>query len=151
MIEKRTKRFFWVLAILIVAAVVFFSFKSSLISQGENKSEVLAGGSSASVYLVNITSLGFSPREIRINSGEGIEWINSGDAEAWPASDVHPEHSAYPGSGINKCGTEEQYSVFDACRGLKNGENYRFYFNERGTWEYHNHLNPEMKGRVIVG
>ena len=63
---------------------------------------------------------------------------------------MHPTHTAYPGSGIEKCGTDEEEGIFDACKGLEEGESFSFVFNEAGSWNYHNHLSPGQFAKVIV-
>ena len=63
---------------------------------------------------------------------------------------MHPTHKVYPGSDIEKCGTAEESNIFDACRGLKEGESYEFTFNEKGSWRYHDHLNIKNTGSIIV-
>jgi plastocyanin len=100
------------------------------------------------IYNVEIASSGFSPNSIEINRGDSVAFINKNSEESWPASAVHPTHKAYPNSGIEKCGTGE--SIFDACRGLKTNEKFTFTFNEVGTWNYHDHLNSDSAGRIIV-
>jgi hypothetical protein len=51
---------------------------------------------------------------------------------------------------LKKCGTPEQNKIFDACRGVKQGESWSFVFNEVGKWYYHDHLNPFWKGEIVV-
>ena len=93
---------------------------------------------------VKITLSGFNPSTLSINSGETVTWINKGSSQAWPASAIHPSHEVYPESG-GCIG-----SKFDACKGLKQGESYSFTFNQKGTWRYHDHLNPSSIGTIIV-
>jgi len=93
---------------------------------------------------------GFSPSEVTIKKGGSVTFRNDGSAKVWPASAFHPTHTAYPGSGIGKCGTSEAQNIFDACRGLAQGETFAFTFNEIGSWNYHDHLNPSKTGRVNV-
>ena len=102
------------------------------------------------VNTIEITSSGFSPKTIVILQGEKITFINKGSELSWPASAVHPTHKAYPGSDINKCNTAEESKIFDACRGLKQGESYSFTFNEKGSWKYHDHLNIGPWGEIVV-
>ncbi|MBI4739726.1 cupredoxin domain-containing protein [Candidatus Woesearchaeota archaeon] len=104
----------------------------------------------SSTILVELTDSGFSPAFITIKAGQTVKFENNGAAKRWPASDVHPVHSSYPGSGIRKCKTAASGSIFDACRGLDNGEAFAFTFNEKGTWHYHDHLDPGTKGTVTV-
>ena len=104
----------------------------------------------AKEVIVEITSAGFSPNPITINKGDTVAWLNLDTEDHWPASATHPTHIVYPGSGIQKCGTAEQANIFDACKGLSQGEIYSFVFNEVGEWNYHDHLNPSRFGKVIV-
>jgi plastocyanin len=99
---------------------------------------------------IKITANGFEPKEVEITKGTKVTWINEQPNPSWPASDVHPTHEVYPGSSIKKCGTPEQNKIFDACRGLKQGESWSFVFNEVGEWYYHDHLNPSWKGEIVV-
>jgi plastocyanin len=100
--------------------------------------------------IVKITSSGFTPKTLRIKAGETVKFLNEDSSPHWPASDIHPTHEVYPGSSISKCGTSEQSKIFDSCRGLAKGESFEFTFNEKGSWNYHDHLNPRLKGTIIV-
>ncbi len=91
---------------------------------------------SGNTFDVAITAAGFDPQTITINSGDTVRFTNQADATAWPASDPHPTHTDYPG--------------FDAKQSLSKGQTYSFTFTRIGTWGYHNHLNPSMKGTIIV-
>jgi len=106
-----------------------------------------SGGSNT----ITITSSGFSPLTLTISKGDRVTFTNQGSSPSWPASAVHPTHTVYPGSGISKCDGAEESNIFDACRGLRQGESYSFTFNEAGSWKYHDHLNPGSGGIIIVG
>lgn len=93
---------------------------------------------------INITSEGFEPNVISIEQGKTVTFVNKDTQKHWPASDVHPTHKDYPEKG-GCIG-----SAFDACKGLPQGENYSFTFEKKGEWTYHDHLNPSMKGTIIV-
>ena len=100
--------------------------------------------------IIKITANGFEPKELEITKGTKVTWINEQPNPSWPASAVHPTHEIYPGSSIKKCGTSEQDKIFDACRGLKQGESWSFVFNEIGEWYYHDHLKPSWVGEIKV-
>lgn len=87
-------------------------------------------------YIVEITSSGFSPKTLTINSGDKVTWINKGSTNSWPASNNHPTHTIYSG--------------FDSLGALSTGESYSFTFENVGAWNYHNHLIPSKQGTVIV-
>lgn len=101
--------------------------------------------------VVEITSTGFSPLTAKIKAGEKISFVNKDSSKThWPASAVHPTHTIYPGSGITKCGTADASAIFDACKGLALNEEWTFTFTQKGSWNYHDHLNPSLTGTVVV-
>ena len=101
-------------------------------------------------HVIQMSNSGFSPSPLEINAGDTVTFTNAGNADMRPASAVHPTHTAYPGSGILKCGTSDENSIFDACTGIKAGESWSFTFNEKGSWNYHDHLNSGLFGRIVV-
>ena len=101
-------------------------------------------------HSVSITSTGFEPQTITIKAGDNVVWTNNGDSQHWPASAVHPTHKTYPGSDIQKCQTAEEQNIFDACKGFGPEETYTFTFNEKGKWNYHDHLVPGRFGTINV-
>lgn len=92
----------------------------------------------------------FEPANIIVQKGTKIVFKNDDSTERWPASAMHPTHTRYPGSGIDKCGTIEEKNIFDACRGIAPGKEYSFVFNEVGEWNYHDHLTPSIFGKITV-
>lgn len=102
--------------------------------------------------VVEMTSTGFVPETITVSAGETVTFVNRDAVKRWPATDIHPTHTVYPGSDIKNCfgGEAEISSMFDSCRGLEPGETYRFTFTEVGTWDYHDHLNAGFGGTVVV-
>jgi plastocyanin len=78
----------------------------------------------------------FIPESVTIEVGQAVRWVNKDSETMWPASDVHPTHQEYPG--------------FDVGRPIPFGSSYSFTFSRLGTWRYHNHMNPEATGMVVV-
>lgn len=93
---------------------------------------------------IEITSSVFSPETLTINLGDSVTFVNKDNLKHWPASNPHPIHTGYPEEG--GCIA----SKFDACKGLAKDESFLFTFNEKGTWGYHDHLNPSLHGTIIV-
>lgn len=102
------------------------------------------------VHTIEMTTTGFKPRSLTIKAGDTVVFENKDRNRHWPASAVHPTHTVYPGSSINKCGTSEEENIFDACKGMERGEEYSFAFIEKGTWNYHDHLNSALTGEIVV-
>ena len=96
--------------------------------------------------LVKYTNQGFSPKTISINEGDTVTWTNESNLNLWVASSIHPTHNEYPEESDSDCGG----STFDACIGIGPGEEWSFTFNEVGSWDYHDHLNPSRTGTVEV-
>lgn len=108
------------------------------------------GAVSSDTYVVSMTKDGFSPSKLTVDVGDTVRFVNMDAVPRWPASDVHPTHRSYPGSGIEKCSTAERSDIFDACKGLGQGETFSFVFKSKGTWAFHDHLHPKDIGSVTV-
>ena len=91
----------------------------------------------------------YLPNIVHVSVGQNVTWIND-DKVFWPASNLHPTHTAYPGSNIIKCFTSEKDIIFDACEAKSTGETYTFTFNTAGSWRFHDHINSRATGTVIV-
>ncbi|MBI2632509.1 hypothetical protein HYW75_05885 [Candidatus Pacearchaeota archaeon] len=154
-----------IIALLIIGGFIYYSATgsnsgtknvntagSTLKVSGEENSIVPANqdAESAKEHTIEILSSGFSPSSLEINAGDSVTWVNKDSSEHWPASAMHPTHTVYPGSDIKKCGTAEQSKIFDACNGLSEGESWSFTFNEKGSWNYHDHLFSGRFGKIIV-
>ena len=108
------------------------------------------GTSESNENTIEITSAGFTPNRLTINSGERVTFINQDSRGHWPAGDDHPTHTKYPGSSVGKCGTDEASTIFDACRALQEGESWTFTFTQKGTWGYHDHRASSLTGMIEV-
>lgn len=100
--------------------------------------------------VVHMEENSFTPQQIEITTGTKVIFENTSATPHWPASDIHPTHTLYPGSGIEKCGTDQAATIFDACGPIPPGEIYAFTFQEEGTWRFHDHLAAQIVGKVVV-
>ena len=136
-----------IVVLLIIVTSIFILTNNSEsppnLSQS-SKSSILSS------YEIEMSSTGFSPSAITIKAGEKVTFIAIDSSNRWPATASHPTHTVYPGSDIQKCETSEKNSIFDACKGVSQGATYEFTFNEKGTWNYHDHLQPSKFGKIIV-
>ena len=119
----------FVLAVAILFLAASCAQKEPAPSNGNN-------GNLAKTNIVEITSSGFIPKALTINSGNTVVFANKDSSSHWPASAVHPTHQLYPG--------------FDARHGLAENEEYSFKFDKKGSWKYHDHLNPSLTGTIVV-
>jgi len=151
-------KIFLVLVILGVMFIVGCNYGSTTSTfpapgfEDEVDEMVVADGSDGATenreHIVEVSSEGFNPNTLTIDKGDIVRFIVSGVGSHWPASAVHPTHKMYPGSDIGKCGGGE--NIFDACKGLIDGDEFSFQFNEVGSWKYHDHLSLSSTGIVVV-
>ena len=78
----------------------------------------------------------FTPKDVQIQAGQTIKFVNGSTQPVWPASNIHPTHSVYP--------------EFDSARPVAPGQSWSFSFDRPGIWLFHNHLAPEQVGRIRV-
>jgi plastocyanin len=78
---------------------------------------------------------GFSPREITIEKGTIVKWVNND-------SSVHTATSGKPGGDVLGTAFDSSY--------LSEGDVYLHKFNNKKTYEYYCTMYPYMKGKIIV-
>lgn len=86
--------------------------------------------------VIEMTSDGYIPDEIKITKGTKVTFKNSDTFYHWPASDLHPSHS--------------QYADFDPRKTIEPGESWSFVFDKVGEWGMHDHISPYMIGKIFV-
>lgn len=87
-------------------------------------------------YVIEMTARGFSPVNLNVPPGTTVKFINRDSATHWPASDIHPTHQICPG--------------FDSLSPVQAGASHSFKFETAKTCPMHDHLNPALKGSIIV-
>lgn len=100
--------------------------------------------------IVVYTDSGYSPNTLRVKVGTNITFKNQSSRAMWPASDLHPTHRLYSGTSLTEHCPDTAGTAFDACTGIQPGNSWSFTFNKKGTWKYHDHLNPSSIGTIIV-
>jgi plastocyanin len=98
---------------------------------------------------VTLTASGFSPKSITIAKGGTVTFVNQSGGSMWVASDQHPSHTEFDGTN-RQAHCAAGYTgpkPFDQCG---NGNSYMFTFDKAGSFSFHNHLNADMTGIVVV-
>jgi hypothetical protein len=86
--------------------------------------------------VIRMVPNGFSPPRIEIRQGDAVVFRNEDTRNRWPASNIHPSHGIYP--------------AFDPKKAITPAGEWRFVFERSGTWNFHDHLLPELSGSVTV-
>ena len=78
----------------------------------------------------------YEPANITIPAGTSVTFKNTGSANRWPASNIHPTHQIFP--------------EFDSARPIVPQESWTFRFEKPGIWRWHDHLEPTLTGTITV-
>jgi plastocyanin len=84
---------------------------------------------------INIVNNKFEIASITIAVNDSVVWINKDSSPHQIASDPHPAHTSLPDLASGSLATNQTYS---------------YKFTAAGTYTYHDHLNPNIKGTIIV-
>lgn len=120
---------------------------ASFVSSGKPLPASITEGESSDMGMMNMpgmksmtkikyTDKGFTPDKIDIESGSMVEFINESSTDMWVASMSHPSHTILP--------------TFDQFRGYKKGARYRYMFDKKGVFPFHDHINPSRGGTINV-
>ncbi|MBI3290513.1 cupredoxin domain-containing protein [Candidatus Microgenomates bacterium] len=90
----------------------------------------------SSVTVVKMTPKAFIPNEVTVDQNSTIIFINQDEIPRWPASNIHPTHELYP--------------EFDPKHEVKPGESWNFKPKKAGAWQFHDHLDPHIRGTITV-
>ncbi len=85
---------------------------------------------------ITYTDTGYTPTTVTIEKGQTVAFVNKSSVPMWAASNPHPAHTILPS--------------FDQFEGTAPGTTYTYTFDEVGTWNFHDHINPTSGGSVIV-
>ena len=88
---------------------------------------------------VTFSDSGVSPSTVTIKFGESLTWVNNSSKSVQVGSANHPTHT------LNKELTNGEF-VTD----LAPGASATVTLVKKGTWGYHNHLDPSVTGKVVV-
>lgn len=84
---------------------------------------------------VMVSNNKFSQSPITVKRGDTVVWVNQDTINHQIASDPHPQHTDLPDLESGSLATNQTYS---------------YKFMNPGTYNYHDHLNPTVKGTIIV-
>jgi plastocyanin len=99
---------------------------------------------------IHVNEEKFEPSTIEVKVGTSVTFENSGREDHWPASDNHPSHSGYDGTTLDQHCNSDRNDSFDSCKAISPNGTWSFTFNKAGTYDYHDHLWPHLKGQIVV-
>lgn len=140
-------RWQWILLYVVIGTVVYgiiyfifaqkdrytYTQTGQYPSTSQQKTE--AATDAAEEVTITLTKNGWSPETLTIKAGQVVTWVNTSGHDATVNSDPHPTHTDYLPLNLG---------------GFSNGQALSLAFPKKGTYGYHDHLNPRNKGTIIV-
>lgn len=125
-----------VLVILSIGAFFYFLPKGAeKTDQPSKPAELTSPNIAVDNARVFITEEGFDKKEVKVKVGGAVTFTNSGSQNHEIASAVHPQHTDYADLNLGE---------------IKPFESKILIFPQAGTYRYHDHLNPQFTGTIIV-
>ncbi len=91
---------------------------------------------SQSAANVSVTSSGFSPSTIQVKVNQAVVWTNNDSVAHYViANDPNPK---------------DQQSKLNSVNAIAPGKDFNFVFNSAGTYSYHDSVNSNLTGEVVV-
>lgn len=89
--------------------------------------------------VITATDAGFTPAQVTVKSGGKVAYTNNSSAKIQVASDPHPVHTA-----------NDELTEGDFVMEIAPGASATVTLTKTGTWGYHAHLNPGIRGKIVV-
>lgn len=87
-------------------------------------------------HVIELRADGFHPSKLTITQGDTVVFSTNTGEPFWPASNVHPVHTAFP--------------EFDPKEPVSPDATWSFTFNKPGTYRFHDHIASSFGGEIIV-
>ena len=127
-----------VLVVIVVGAGAYWLLRKGGTATVTNDTSDRSLGTTSTepaVATITYSASGFSPSSVTVKSGDTVAIKNASSQSMQFDSDPHPIHTSDP-----------ELNVGD----VPAGETLTFKVETKGSFGYHNHLNPAQKGALVV-
>jgi len=121
--------------LLLIVILGVFAFLTFGLSSKEQVSQSCPQVNSVTQTVV-MKEDSFEPETLTVQKCTKVIFKNQDKVSRWPASNLHPTHGVYP--------------EFDPLEPVEKGAEWSFIFDKTGSWRYHDHLLPSIRGTIIV-
>lgn len=123
-----------------IAASVFVlaacnSDKTTTTTSNPNTSSTSSATDEANAAVVTYSDSGFSPASVNAKVGQKVVFKNTSSSAIQVNSAPHPVHNLYPELNVGMIAAGKEGSTI---------------FTKAGAYMYHNHLNTNQKGTIVV-
>jgi len=115
---------------------VFVIFLTAFFSLYYIQYSIFPAYAHSQTVIIKMTANGFEPAEVTLDIDSTIIFLNQDKVQRWPASNIHPTHELYP--------------EFDPKKPVEPGKDWTFKPKKAGSFKFHDHLFPHMRGVLIV-
>ncbi len=116
--------------------IILAGIATLILVPSDDGAQMQNGDQVTPTVIVTRTAEGYEPKEITIEVGDTVQWVNESGEYHWPASDLHPTHGVYP--------------EFDPMTPVAPDDVWQFTFTKEGEWRYHDHIRANKTGTVTV-
>jgi plastocyanin len=126
-----------ILVVILVAGYLTFTVnkkqQSNISLTNKNSNQQPTASKPKATVILNNT--GFSPKTLTVKTGTIVIWINQSGTGGSVNSDNHPTNLLFPSLNLGQ---------------FNNGTSVTTMFEKPGKYTYHNEVNPDQRGTVIV-
>ncbi len=124
-----------VILVVIVGAVAVWLGRNTTTTTNSKSSDSSSTPSTGKETVITYSDGGYSPSKITVHSGDKVIIKNASSHGMQFDSDPHPVHTNNPELNVGE---------------VDGGEQMSFTVDKKGTYGYHNHLNPAQTGSIVV-
>jgi plastocyanin len=124
-----------VVLVIIVGGIVVWMGRNTSTTTNSKSSNASSTTPTGQETTITYSDSGFSPNKVTVHSGDKVTIKNSSSHGVQFDSDPHPIHTNNPELNVGE---------------VDGGEQMSFTVDKKGTFGYHNHLNPAQTGTIIV-
>ena len=139
-------KYTWVMVVVVLVVVLIAGYllfqtntsKQSNVAQNAKNTQNTGAAEQTKPVLqetVTLTTAGFNPQTITVKPGTRVVWLNKSGVTETVNSDNHPTNLLFPFLNLGR---------------FNDGFSITTMFTKSGTYTYHNELNPDQKGTIIV-
>jgi plastocyanin len=124
-----------VVLVVIAGAVVVWLGRDTTTTTNSKSSDSSSTPSTGQETVITYSDSSFSPNKVTVHSGDKVTIKNTSSHGMQFDSDPHPVHTNNPELNVGE---------------VDGGEQMSFTVDKKGTYGYHNHLNPAQTGTIVV-
>lgn len=121
--------------LIVIGLLVFWGLFSFLSGKQKPSSTTNVATALPAEVAVEVKENGFVPKEVTIDVGSAVRWVNKTNGKVTVNSDDHPTHRKYKELNLGEFAKDSTVVLI---------------FTKAGTYTYHDHLHPNRKGSVTV-